>query len=251
LGWRLDLILEVSSNLNDSVILPDAKTRWCLQMTPESCPPPSFLPHNSTSAGQLGHSKAARVCRAGRWQSGDRTAPASQSQPCSFPTPLPALPGPACPAGAGREEDAGSSGAIMAGDKSRSPSAHDFHTCLHTSSWFHFRTCLKIKQVSTALHSPSAHAGRPSAPSATLRPPQPPYGVPLPRAGVSPRIASQGMLGSRSRPWTRDAASPAPTRLGRPAALRRDPGSPLSAPADWQTTWKKPLALFALEGAQG
>lgn len=35
-----------------------------------------------------------------------------------------------------------------------------------------------------------------------------------------------------------DAASPAPTQRGCPATLRRDPGLPPSAPADWQATWK-------------
>lgn len=52
-----------------------------------------------------------------------------------FYTPsYPALPCLPCQKLPGQEEDAGSSGVVMAGDNSHSPSAHDFHTCLNTSS---------------------------------------------------------------------------------------------------------------------
>lgn len=51
----------------------------------------------------------------------DRSPPAPHPLPCAALHPR-------------REEDAGSSGVVTAGDNSYSPSAQHFRTCLHTSS---------------------------------------------------------------------------------------------------------------------
>lgn len=60
--------------------------------------------------------------------------------------------------------------------------------------------------------------------SATLQQPQPPYGVPLPRAGMSLAEISD--------------AEPAVDLDAVEQARTRPPSAGTQAPADWQTTWK-------------